>query len=318
MKIVERRPSAGSSRTDVSNVTDLREVMPGVLAKFECNNPAGSHKVRAARYIVESAIKAGDIVPGKTTVIEKTGGNFGFGLAVACHPLGVDVELAVGLSFSQVKRRCLELFGAHLIGVDMLHQGSTPRHVVEWHIEHAAQLGRSYFYTDQFHNQAGVTAHEFETGPEIVFQLAAWPQVRKLTFVACAGTGASLTGIARALISAGYEVHTVLVEPAGCDSRSGVFVDHRLEGMSVGVAPPFLDWSLIHETRNVTYEDAIAAQQAFVKRTGFFIGNTTAACLAVAGTLAAALPAHHKVLTIMYDHGLWYVSGAPAPPDSST
>lgn len=306
--ITERRATSTAHDAGFPNATDLREVTPGILFKFECNNPGGSHKVRAARHIVESAIRTGDIIPGTTTVIEKTGGNFGFGLAVACHPLGVGVDLAVGLSFSLVKRRCLERYGARLIGIEMLHKGATPREVVEWHLEHAEQLGRSYFYTDQFNNPRSVEAHELETGPEIVAQLAAWPAVSKLTFVACAGTGASLTGIARALASAGYEVRTVLVEPAGCESRNGVFVDHKLEGMSVGVKPPFIDWSLIDDTQTVTYDETVAAQNAFARRTGFLIGNTAAACLAVASKYAANLPEDHKVLTIMYDHGLWYTS----------
>jgi cysteine synthase len=304
--------TADASTSRLLHPTDLQEITPGLLLKFECNNPAGSHKVRAARYIIQSAIRSGDIVSGKTTVIEKTGGNFGFGLAVACHPLGIDVELAVGLGFSPAKRRCLEIFGTRLIGIEMLKGGATPRQVVDWHLEHAQALDRSYFYTDQFNNPSNLAAHYRETGPEIISQLIAWPSVTKLTFVACAGTGASLTGIARALISAGYEVSVILIEPAGCDSRNGIFVDHKLEGMSVGVSPPFLDWSLINETRMVSYESTIATQRSFGKRTGFFVGNTTAACLDIAIPIGATLPSHHKVLAIMYDRGLWYMSGTAA------
>jgi cysteine synthase len=313
IEIIDRNKFSKAQVIEPPAITDLREVMPGLLVKFECNNPGGSHKVRAARYIVDTAIRSGAIVPRRTTVIEKTGGSFGFGLAVACNSLGIRVELAVGLDFSPIKRRYLELFGARLIGVDMLEKGATPRHVVEWHLERADALGRSYFYTDQFNNEASVEAHEFETGPEIVAQLRAWPCVKKLTFVACAGTGASLTGIARSLISGGYEVDVILIEPTGCDARRGHFVEHKFEGMSVGVVPPFLDWALIKDTRTIAYESAIAIQRAFGQRTGFFVGNTTAACLAIAVPLAAALPNDHKVLAIVYDHGLWYMSG-PTPP----
>lgn len=65
---------------DVANCwTPLREIMQGVLMKFECDNPGGSHKVRAARRVIGQGVRAGHIVPGRTTVIEKTGGNFGFG-----------------------------------------------------------------------------------------------------------------------------------------------------------------------------------------------------------------------------------------------
>lgn len=286
--------------------TPIQEVEPGLLAKFECNNPGGSHKVRAARYIVQAALASGEIVPGKTTVIEKTGGNFGFGLTVACAEVGVPVELAVGLGFSPVKRRCLEMFGARLIGIDMLQAGSTPREVVEWHLASAAALGKQYFYTDQFTNRGSVDAHELETGPEIVAQLQAWPALDSVVLVACAGTGASLTGIARALKTGGYATEVVLVEPAGCDSRAGVFVDHRLEGMAVGVKPPLLDWSLVTDVVRVDQATMLATQNSFAGSHGHYVGNTSAACLAAARALAGTASASRKILTLMYDHGLWY------------
>ncbi|MFM0306378.1 pyridoxal-phosphate dependent enzyme [Paraburkholderia sp. RL17-383-BIF-A] len=307
VNLVHTRANADIAISNDVRVTPLREIQPGLLLKFECDNPGGSHKVRAARYIVRSAVETGDIVPGQTTVIEKTGGNFGFGLTLACQAYGVPVELAVGLGFSAVKRRCLELYGARLIGLDMLERGATPREVVQWHLEHEAENERSYFYTDQFRNPASVAAHEFETGPEIAAQLKAWPLVERLTFVSCAGTGASLVGIAKALTLAGYSVTVVLVEPKGCDSRNGIFSDHKLEGMSVGVVPPFLDWDLISEIRTVSHDEVLNTRKSFARTSGFLAGNTAAACLTVASSLARDATADHKILSVFYDHGLWYV-----------
>ncbi len=286
--------------------TPLREIEPGLLIKFEIDNPGSSHKVRAARRIVQCGVKAGHIVPGKTTVIEKTGGNFGFGLALACSEIGVPVELAVGLSFSPLKRRFLEFSGATLIGIDRLQAGATPREVVEWHLANATKLDKSYFYTDQFNNPGSIEAHEYETGREIVSQLKEFDHCRSISFVSCAGTGAHLTGITRALRLAGFIVDVTLVEPAGCDSRAGIFVDHRFEGMAVGVKPPLLDWSLVDPTKHVDHATMLATQQRFAARYGYFFGNTSAACISIASTLAARKPASHKVLTIAYDHGLWY------------
>lgn len=289
--------------------TLLTELFPSLLTKFECNNPAASHKVRAARHIVRRGLESADIVPGRTTVIEKTGGNFGFGLALACAEVGVPVELAVGLGFSPIKRQCLEFFGAKLIGIEMLHEGLKPREVVEWHLANAHALGRSYFYTDQFSNIGSLEAHLRETGPEIVAQLCTdFPEVRRLTFIACAGTGASLTGVARSLQMAGYELDVVLVEPQGCDSRTGVFCDHPLEGMSVGVKPPFLDWSLIDSIEHVAFGEVVETQQMLSTTRGFFVGNTSAACLRIALQRCRALPVEHKVLAMIYDHGLWYLN----------
>lgn len=307
MDLAELSNRTGSD-TSGPPITPLIEVSPGVLAKFECNSPGGSHKVRAARYIIKTALQDGSLLPGKTTVIEKTGGNFGFGLTVACAELGVPVELAVGLGFSKTKRECLEAFGAKLIGVDMLNAGKTPREVVEWHLAHSKELGKSYFYTDQFNNIGSVRAHEHDTGPEILRQLRCYKDLHDLTFVACAGTGASLVGISNCLRNAGYNLKTILVEPDGCDSQQGQFVDHKFEGMAVGVKPPFLEWSKIDEVARVSHDQMVETQRQLAKNRGYFIGNTAAACLHVANSRSHQTSATHKMLVIFYDHALWYLN----------
>lgn len=279
----------------------------GIFVKAELENPAGSHKYRAAKYIIEKAIAAKNIIPGQTTVVEKTGGGFGFGLLSACQKYGIDVELAVGLSFSKRKRDLLEFLGAKLIGKEMLHAGKTPKEVVQHHLDNQTHLGKHYFYTDQFQNTWGVEAHYILTGAEISDQLAQHTAKKKVVFVGCAGTGASFTGVSRALRDSGYEVRGVLVEPEGCDMGNGIYTDHRVEGASVGVAAPFLDWSLIHATRNVSLNDVVDSQRWFYLQTGIFIGNSSAACLAVARKLETEENLSGSLLlTIAYDSGLWY------------
>ena len=278
-----------------------------LYTKLEMNNPGGSHKFRAASHIVDQAVAAGEIVPGVTTVIEKTGGNFGFGLLAACHRYDVAVELAVGLGFSQTKRDLLECFGARLIGKEMLREGATPKEVVQHHLEHQQVLGRQYFYTDQFQNPLGIEAHRATTGKELAVQLRVQGAGERILFVGCAGTGASFTGVAQALRDSGLELYTVLVEPQGCDARAGLFVDHRCEGMAVGVSPPFLDWSLVGEIRRVALDDLLDTQRWLYLQTGLYMGNTAAATLAVARALHQD-PAYRdwSIVTLAYDAGLWY------------
>lgn len=289
--------------------TALREISEGLLMKFELDNPAGSHKWRAARNIIRRGIERGDIVPGRTTVLEKTGGNFGFGLAQACRSYGVPVEVVIGLSFSARKRKAIEDFGARSVGIDMLEAGRQPREVIEWLLAHQEELGRSYYYTDQLNNRDGLEAHEIETGPEIVAQLRGIPGLERVTFVSTAGTGAHMTGIARVLKREGLLAEAILVEPEGCDSRTGTFVDHALEGIAVGVVPPLLDWDLIGGHATVSHADMQRVQTAFIQEQGYMIGNTSAACLKVSRDVLAGIGdrARHKVLTLAYDHALWYL-----------
>lgn len=288
-------------------MTELARYNDRLYTKLELNSLGGSHKYRAARHIVHRAIERGDIVPGQTTVIEKTGGNFGFGLLAACYRHDVPVDLAVGLSFSPLKRKLLECFGARLIGKDMLRQGLSPREVVEYHIQCQERLGKQYYYTDQFNNLDGVEAHRIGTGPELAAQLIDQRVGTRILFVGCAGTGASFTGVTQALIDHGFDVDAVLVEPAECDIRKGIFADHRLEGMAVGVPPPFLDWSLVNEVCSVSLEETLEAQRHFYMHNGIHIGNTSAGCFAVAKQLLDRSDYRDKVVvTMAYDSGLWY------------
>lgn len=286
-------------------ITPMIKVTDNIFAKVEAFNVSGSHKVRAARFIIKKAIQNGRIIPKKTTIIEKTGGNFGFGLIYACNEFNLDIELAIGLSFSKKKRLYLEKLGAKLIGKKMLESGKTPKQVVEHHLQNSSEFQKDYFYTDQFNNVDSLNGHLESTGPEISNQMMNFMNSRELCFVSCAGTGASLMGIRQSLVQKGFCVQTYLVEPSGCDSQHGKFVDHRFEGMAVGVTPPFINWEDIDKKIYISLEDALEEQKYFAAKLGQFIGNTSAACIAASRIIEKENPGV-PILTIIYDHGLWY------------
>lgn len=285
--------------------TKLIEVEDNFLIKMELNNIAGSHKYRAAEYIIEKGIKDG-LIDNKTTIIEKTGGNFGFGLLAVCLKKNIPVELAIGLSFSQEKKDKLKKLGAILIGQDMLEAGASPKEVIEWHIGNQEKLGKQYFYTDQFNNKGSYFAH-VQTGNEIALQLRKeHASTFEIILVGCAGTGASLSGITDALINNGYKVYVVLVEPENCDTKNNIFKNHSFEGMSVGVVPPFLRWDIVHEVHQVSDMLVDQIKREIFKHYGFLVGNTSAACYEVARKFNSECNNSCKVLTFFYDSGIWY------------
>jgi len=288
-------------------MTRLIELEHKIFVKLEMENPAGSHKYRAAKNIIEKAINSGKIIRKETTIIEKTGGNFGFGLVTVCKEYDVQLELAIGLSFSQRKRDLLEFLGARLIGKDMLENGFSPKEVIQYHITNQETLDKKYFYTDQFQNYNGVAAHKEGTGLEMVRQLQQRGIFKQLIFVGGAGTGASLNGVSLALKDAGMNLKTILVEPAGCDMKNNIFTEHRMEGVSVGVAAPFIDWRLVYDVVNISLIETLIAQKWFYEKTGLFIGNSSAAN--IAAILKIRLYKEFKntpIVTLAYDSGLWY------------
>ena len=285
--------------------TKLLQLNNHMLVKMELNNISVSHKFRAAQYIINDAIKKG-LIDNQTTIIEKTGGNFGFGLLAACLKQNIPVELAIGLSFSQRKKQQLKKLGAILIGQDMLEKGKSPKEVVEWHLENQQQLGKKYFYTDQFNNKGSYFAH-LETGQEIAQQLKIQaPDTKEIIFVGCAGTGASFSGISDALKQHGYQLKTILVEPQGCNSKQNIFQNHNMEGMSVGVNPPFLKWDQVDEIHYVADDELDDIKQDIFKQHGILVGNTSAACYKVAYQFDQKVHNKCKVLSFFYDSGIWY------------
>src|ERR1700682_4970340 len=87
-----------------------------ILGKAEFLNPGGSVKDRAALFIIEDAVKQGQLRPGGT-IVEGTAGNTGIGLAVVGNALGYKTVIVIPNTQSQEKKDMLRLCGAPLIEV---------------------------------------------------------------------------------------------------------------------------------------------------------------------------------------------------------
>src|SRR5579862_3713471 len=84
-----------------------------ILGKAEFMNPGGSVKDRAARAIVVSAERRGELAP-HGTVVEGTAGNTGIGLAHVCNERGYRCIIVMPDNQSAEKYRLLETLGAEV------------------------------------------------------------------------------------------------------------------------------------------------------------------------------------------------------------
>lgn len=279
----------------------------GLCLKLELFNIGGSHKARAARWMVSRAIEEGRLIPGgKQTILEKTGGNLGIGLAIEAAKWGVGVELAVGLNFSARKKWLLTRYGASLIGTEMIRNGAMAREVVAFHLDNQDKIGKSYVFLDQFSDLANVDAHLLETGPEIVQEVERQGLGRdKIALVGGVGSGASVSGVGLALKTAFSEVEVIAVQPEGCDVEREVFVEHGIQGIAVGVKPEILRSDIIDQYRSCSESNALAAREWLLNKTGIFAGLSTGANIHIAREILRE-NFDRKVFTFVYDSGESY------------
>ena len=86
-----------------------------ILCKAEHLNPGGSVKDRAAKWMIEAAERAGQLVPGdKGVVVEGTAGNTGICLAFMCRARGYRCIIVMPNNQSDEKVSTLRALGAEV------------------------------------------------------------------------------------------------------------------------------------------------------------------------------------------------------------
>src|SRR3974377_1290810 len=87
-----------------------------ILGKAEFMNPGQSVKDRAALFIIEDAVRKGELRSGGV-IVEGTAGNTGIGLTLVGNAMGFRSVIVIPETQSQEKKDTLRLCGAELIEV---------------------------------------------------------------------------------------------------------------------------------------------------------------------------------------------------------
>ncbi len=275
------------------------EIPDGVhlYAKLEMFNPGGSIKDRLGQYMIETALKDGRLKPGGT-VIEPTAGNTGIGLALAAIGRGIKVVLVVPEHFSKEKQDLMRALGGEVVNTP--RSGGMAAAIDEAH-RLAAECGG--YVPQQFANPDNPDAHYRSTGPELFEQLDGHVDV----LVAGAGTGGTLTGVARYLKEQRSSTKIVLVQPEGSVFAGDPAGSHRVEGIGNDFVPQTLDLSLVDEIETVTDDEAFKAVGTLGKEFGLLVGSSSGAAYIAALRQARSLR-RGNVATIFVDSSERYLS----------
>ena len=272
-----------------------------VYAKLEYLNPAGSTKDRAAYSMILDAKEKGILKSG-ATIIEPTSGNTGIGLAMAAAALGYEVILTLPDTMSQERRTLLKAYGAKLVLTDgkLGMTGAINRaNELQKEIEGAIILG-------QFDNSSNSAAHYNTTGPEIYSQMDGNIDI----FVACVGTGGTITGVGKYLKEQNPDIKIVAVEPSNSPVLSkGEAGSHKIQGIGAGFVPKVLDRDIIDEVITINDEDAFVEGRRFGVSEGILVGISSGAALKAASVLASRKENENKnIVVLLPDSGDRYLS----------
>ena len=256
-----------------------------IYGKAEIFNPGGSVKDRIGLPIIERAERNGTLKPGGT-IVEGTSGNTGVALAIAAALRGYRCIFTMPDKMSQEKVRLLKAFGAEVI--------ITPTAVPPDHPDSYVMVARriaqetpNAILADQFYNDANPDAHYATTGPEI------WEQTegRVTHLVASAGTGGTITGVARYLKEKNPKVRVISGDPVGSiladlwrskGKSHGEGVPYKVEGVGQDKLPGTLDLALIDDYRTVSDREAFAMARRLTREEGLFVGGSSGLILHVA------------------------------------
>ncbi len=272
-----------------------------LAAKLECKNPAGSVKDRPALSMIEQAQKDG-LINKDTTIIEPTSGNMGVGLAFVGAIKGYKIILTMPETMSKERRILLKAYGASLVLTDGTKgmQGAVDK-AEELHKEIPNSV-----ILQQFCNPANPLAHFKTTAEEI------WRDTdgKVDIVVAGAGTGGTISGIAKSLKSKNPDIKAVAVEPFSSQVLSGKAAGvHKIQGIGANFVPANFDSSVIDEIIPVTDGDAMETSRRLAAEEGILSGISCGANVYAALELSRRSENKGKlIVVILPDFGERYLS----------
>ncbi|CAM4260297.1 PLP-dependent cysteine synthase family protein [Zobellia nedashkovskayae] len=283
------------------------------FAKVESFNPGHSSKDRIAVHIIEEAERKGLLTEG-STIIETTSGNTGFSIAMVSIIKGYKCILAVSSKSSKDKIDMLRTMGATVYVCPAHVSADDPRSYYEvakrLHKETSGSI-----YINQYFNELNMEAHYQSTGPEI------WEQTGgQIThFVACSGTGGTISGTAKYLKEQNPKVKVIGVDAFGSvlkkyhetrEFDSNEIYPYRIEGLGKNLIPGATDFDVIDKFVKVTDSESAHTAREIAKTEGIFAGYTSGAVMQALKQLNedGEFGPKDNVVVIFPDHGSRYMS----------
>lgn len=272
-----------------------------LLAKCEFFNAGGSVKDRIARRMIDDAEKDGRLKPG-STIIEPTSGNTGIGLALSAAVKGYRCVIVMPEKMSQEKVDVLRALGAEIVRTPTEAAWNSP----ESHIGVSMRLNKEIansIILDQYSAPGNPLAHYDGTAEEILE--ACDNKIDML--VAGAGTGGTISGIARKIKEKVPTCRVVGVDPLGSilaqpESLNETDVTtYQVEGIGYDFIPKVLDRSLVDEWVKSNDKDSFITARRMIREEGLLCGGSCGSAMHAALIKAKELDAGQRCVVVLPD-----------------
>ncbi|XP_005375856.1 PREDICTED: cystathionine beta-synthase isoform X2 [Chinchilla lanigera] len=279
-----------------------------LLAKCEFFNAGGSVKDRISLRMVEDAERDGTLKPGDT-IIEPTSGNTGIGLALAAAVKGYRCIIVMPEKMSTEKVDVLRALGAEIVRTPTNARFDSPEsHVgVAWRLKN--EIPNSCIL-DQYRNASNPLTHYDTTAEEILQQCDG-----KLDMlVASAGTGGTITGVARKLKEKCPSCRIIGVDPEGSilaepeELNQTEQTVYEVEGIGYDFIPTVLDRAVVDKWFKSNDEESFAFARMLIAQEGLLCGGSSGSAMAVAVKAAQELQEGQRCVVILPDSVRNYMS----------
>ena len=291
-------------RTPVVRLHRIGTDLPVELyAKCEFLNPGGSVKDRIAVRMVEG-LEAADRIDAGSTLIEPTSGNTGAGLSMTAAVKGYKLIITMPEKMSREKQVVMEALGAEIIRTPTEAAHDDPESLLGVAKRLNEEIENSVI-PDQYANPDNPDAHYDGTGAEI------WDDFGDTLdmVVIGAGTGGTITGVARYLKERNPEIVVVGVDPEGSilGGHDEVFT-YEVEGIGYDFIPDVLDQELVDHWVYVGDRDSFRMARRLIREEGLLVGGSSGTAVWAMLQALESYPRVRKALVILPDSIRNYLS----------
>lgn len=274
-----------------------------VVAKLEFCNPAGSAKDRSVLWILEQAIRRGEIAYD-TTVVESSSGNFALALAFYCRMLGIRFVPVIDPNCNEATEAQLRQLCGRVEKVSICDTAGGYLKTRLSRVQELLVELDSVYWPNQYANPDARDAHYRFTAGELIAQAGPLDYL----FVGV-GTGGTIAGLSHRIKETYPGCVVVAVDTEGSVIFGGPPKRRRIPGIGSSIVPPLCGQALIDHVEIVSEVRAVEACGALVSRYGLYAGGSTgSAYAAIRHYFARHRPGVHRprVAFIAADSGHAY------------